>query len=100
MARPTYAEEFQNIRDGVNKVIVPNDPEAWMQSQCGESFSGGSPLPGKNSPKRPGRRKTIGSASKTMEVDKAIGDLTFKQYPTVRFKETNFEEEQKQKVSK
>ena len=30
MARPTYAEEFQNIRDGVNKVIVPNDPEAWM----------------------------------------------------------------------
>ena len=47
------------------------------------------------SPKRPGRRKTIASATKRDEKDKEIGDLTFKQYPTVRFKENNLEEEQK-----
>ena len=33
IARPTYAEEFQNIRENVHKVVVPNDPEAWMKSQ-------------------------------------------------------------------
>ena len=33
IARPTYAEEFQNIRENVNKVVVPNDPESWMRSQ-------------------------------------------------------------------
>ena len=32
IARPTYAEEFQNIRENVHKVVVPNDPESWMKS--------------------------------------------------------------------
>ena len=39
IARPTYAEEFQNIRENVNKVIVPNDPESWMRSQMSDNES-------------------------------------------------------------
>ena len=30
VARPTYAEEFQNIRENVHKVVLSSLPEDWV----------------------------------------------------------------------
>ena len=39
--RPTYAEEFQNLRDNVHKVIVNNEVmEKWDQISCTMSNQG------------------------------------------------------------
>ena len=39
--RPTYAEEFQNLRDNVHKVIVNNEVmEKWEQISCAMSNQG------------------------------------------------------------
>ena len=40
MARPTYAEEFQNIRENYNKVVIPNDPDSFARSQRSFNESG------------------------------------------------------------
>ena len=96
LARPTYAQEFQNIRENVHKIVVPNDPEAWERSQKDKTESNESRVKLQksiNNKKTAKLAEGLTKKSKTRpETPKSAlkekGDLTFKPMSSiVRFKE-------------
>ena len=93
MARPTYAEEFENMRGNINKFVVPNDPASWMQSQLSQDISesaASAKSSGRKGPHQANRRSSMYNNEK--DKNKEPGEFTFKSIPTVRFKDENIEE--------
>ena len=85
MARPTYAEEFENLRGNINKVVVPNDMGPLIQSQPSEQCETVS-SPTKIESSRASALGTFINHKVHSGEEKKTGS-NFDRAPTVKFKE-------------